>query len=106
LERDRRRFIVGRGVLRAILGLTLRIEPSRLRFRYGAQGKPQIEAAVGECALRFNLAHSQELALVAVGCGRELGIDVEQVHPLLDAQGIADQFFSEGESDALGPVRA
>lgn len=47
LERDRRRFIVARGVLRAILGQYLDVEPSRLCFSYGEHGKPSLSAGFG-----------------------------------------------------------
>ena len=54
-EHDRRHFIVGRGLLRAILGCYLGIEPHRLAFGYGAHGKPALaEPSVGR-RLRFNL---------------------------------------------------
>src|SRR4051794_21049852 len=34
------RFIAGRGVLRALLGRYLGVDPAPLRFHYGAHGKP------------------------------------------------------------------
>ena len=39
-ERDRKRFIVCRGVLREILGTYLETNPEKLVFGYGPQGKP------------------------------------------------------------------
>ncbi len=100
-ERHRRRFTVGRGVLRAILGRYLGIEPHRVQFRYGPRGKPYLAIESGECALHFNLAHSHELALYAFTRGRELGIDLEHVHPMPDAEQIGAQFFSARENVAL-----
>src|SRR4051812_49389135 len=44
-ERDRRRFVVGRGILRMILARYVAIEPRELRFAYGENGKPEIEGA-------------------------------------------------------------
>lgn len=100
-ERDRRRFIVARGVLREILGQYLDIEPSRLRFSYGKHGKPSLSAEFDGDALRFNLAHSEELALFAFTRGREIGIDLEHVRPLPDAEEIAARFFSTRENAEL-----
>ena len=100
-ERHRRRFIVGRGVLRVILGRYLSIEPHRLRFRYGPRGKPYLATESGAGALHFNLAHSHELALYAFVRGPELGIDLEHVHPMPDAERISTQFFSARENVAL-----
>ena len=41
-ERDRRRFTVGRGILRTIIGIYLDIDPGQLQFRYGPYGKPYL----------------------------------------------------------------
>ncbi|MFL7793851.1 MAG: 4'-phosphopantetheinyl transferase superfamily protein [Anaerolineae bacterium] len=100
-EGDRRRFIVSRGVLRAILGQYLGIEPSHLNFSYGQHGKPSLAAGFGGDALRFNLAHSHELALYAFTRGREVGVDLERVRPLPDAGEIAARFFSRRENAEL-----
>jgi 4'-phosphopantetheinyl transferase len=98
-ERDRRRYVTGRGSLRRLLGRCVGEEPGRLRFHYGAMGKPL--AVEGAPQLRFNLSHSQGLALYAVACGRELGVDIEALRPLADAENIARRFFSASESAAL-----
>ena len=42
IEHVRRRFIVCRGILRTILGRYLGCAPARLRFTYGARGKPAL----------------------------------------------------------------
>jgi 4'-phosphopantetheinyl transferase len=96
-ERDRRRFIVGRGVLRAILFRYLGIEPEFVQFRYGSRGKPYLAEKVSSCGLRFSLAHSHELALYAFTRDREVGVDLEYVRPMPDAAQIAARFFSARE---------
>jgi 4'-phosphopantetheinyl transferase len=96
--RHQRRFAAGRGALRAILGGYLDRAPARLRFEYGPHGKPSLAAPEAESGLRFNLSHSQGLALVAVTRFRELGVDVEEVRPLVDAQPIAARCFSAEEN--------
>jgi 4'-phosphopantetheinyl transferase len=100
-ERDRRRFIVGRGVLRTILGGYLGVEPGQLRFWYSSYGKPYLAEEFDPCGLGFNLTHSHEMALYAFTCGREIGIDLEYIHPLADAREIAARFFSARENAAL-----
>src|SRR6476620_6638436 len=63
-EIHRNRFIAGRGLLRTILGMYLKIQPDRIQFGLGKNGKPFLsERGKG---LEFNLAHSEEMALVAV----------------------------------------
>jgi 4'-phosphopantetheinyl transferase len=93
--RDRDHFIAGRGILRRILGIYLSSDPARLEFRYGSNGKPAL--ADISCALSFNLSHSGGLALYAVGCGKELGIDLEQIRFVAEADQIARRFFSAME---------
>jgi 4'-phosphopantetheinyl transferase len=103
--RDRERFIVGRGMLRTILGRYLGTEPERLVFHYGGRGKPSLGEGAGS-SIEFNLAHSQGLALLAVARGRRVGIDVEQVRALADADGIVDRFFSRREAEAYRALPA
>jgi 4'-phosphopantetheinyl transferase len=95
-ERDRRRFTVARGALRTILGGYLQLNPMSIVFDYGPQGKPFLAPATS--FIRFNVAHSGELALIAVSRERELGVDVEFVRSLTGAEQIADGFFSPREA--------
>ncbi len=77
-----------------LLGRYLDAAPERLEFRYGPQGKPSLPE---DRSLRFNLAHSHDLALLAVTEGREVGIDLEGLRPLADAEQIIARFFSPRE---------
>ena len=88
-------FTLSRGVLRTLLGRYLGIEPSRIRFAYGPRGKPRV--AFPETALEFNLAHSGRFASYAFALGCELGLDIEEVKPMSDQEGIVRQFFSPEE---------
>ena len=103
-ERDRKRFIVSHGILRSIIGRYLSIEPSQLQFCYGLQGKPYLTEIFTDSNLRFNLAHSGELALYAFTRGREIGIDLERVRTDLACEQIAVQFFSRREITMLMAV--
>lgn len=97
---DRARCVVGRGWLRTLLGRYLADDPGRLEFRYGRQGKPELAGPAGVPPLRFNLAHSRDLALLAVVQGRQVGIDMEAIRPLADADRIIARFFSPRERAA------
>jgi 4'-phosphopantetheinyl transferase len=101
-ERDRNRFIAGRGTLRAVLGLYLDRPPSRLRFRLGSHGKPHLE----EDDVSFNLSHSGRWALLAVSAGRQVGVDVERIDRARSTESIAERFFSPAEVSALRGLRA
>jgi 4'-phosphopantetheinyl transferase len=97
--RDRRRFIVARGVLRDILGRYLGVPPSVLRFHYSAHGKPTL--ADLEDGLRFNISHSHEMGLFAVTRGREVGVDLEYLRMDIACEEIAEHFFSARERASL-----
>ena len=100
-QRDRKRFMVCRGVLRMILGRYLHIEANRVHFSYGPYGKPYLKETLGDSTLRFNLAHSHELALHAFARSREIGVDIEYIRYIPDAEQIALNFFSENENAVL-----
>jgi 4'-phosphopantetheinyl transferase len=97
-EKDRKRFIIARGLLRTILGCYLDIEPSRVQFSYGSYGKPALGETSGSSGLRFNLSHSHFLALYAVTREREIGVDIEHVRPMPEAEQIVKRFFSAREN--------
>jgi 4'-phosphopantetheinyl transferase len=105
-ERDRRRFIVSHGVLRIIVGRYLGTGPAQLRFRYESHGKPYLSTEFNQRGFRFNQAHSNELTVYAFTLGHELGIDVECIRSLPDAEQIAAQFFSAQENIALHALPA
>ena len=94
-ERDRRRFIVARGVLRSILATYLNALPAQLTFDVGAYGKPSLP----DQSLQFNMSHSHELAVYAITLNQAVGIDVEyMLRPVADIDQLVDRFFSANES--------
>jgi len=97
-ERDRTRFAVGRAQLRHILGSYLQIPPGDLAFEYGPKGKPCLSATASGPALMFNLAHSEDLALLAVTRTGPVGVDVERIRSLPDADDLVSRFFSPAEA--------
>lgn len=104
--RDMHHFIVGRALLRVILGGYLEIEPDRLRFAYSHHGKPSLADAFGSGILRFNVSHSQGLALYAVSRDGHVGVDLERTRPVADLEQIAERFFSPREYAALRALPA
>ena len=100
-ERDQRRFIAARGLLRRLLGIRLGAEPDSLQFEYGERGKPFLAARMGQSDVSFNVAHSQGHAVFGLTSGASLGVDVEVVRQLHDAPAMAERFFSLKERDQL-----
>ena len=103
-EQHRQRFIVGRGILRNILSRYLAIEPAQLQFEYGSRGKPELSQVFSGAKLQFNLSHSQGLALYGFTCDRRIGVDLEYLRPVPDAQKIAQRFFSDSESASISAL--
>jgi len=104
--RDRRRFIVARGRLRQLLGARLGARPESVELAYGAQGKPALAPRFAESDLRFNVSHCDDVAAYVFVFGREIGVDIEAVRPVGDADDLAARFFSDGERaayEALDP---
>ena len=97
-EPGRKRFIAGRGLLRAILGRYLQTGPAELKFVYGPHGKPALSAEFAGAEIHFNLAHSDDLALIAVTRAGAVGVDVERIRPVKDAEALVARFFSPRES--------
>jgi 4'-phosphopantetheinyl transferase len=100
-EKDRRHFIVARGVLRAILGRYLDLAPECLSFCYSSYGKPALSGEPDLNSIRFNLSHSYGVALYAVTRGREVGIDLERIRSDLAVAQIAARFFHRREIEML-----
>lgn len=96
----REQFIVGRGVLREILSRYLGVGPERLLFIYNPYNKPSLAEGFGE--LRFNVSHSNEVALYALTLGREVGLDVEFIREdFPDMEQVAEHVFSQQEIATL-----
>lgn len=95
-ERDRRRFIVARALLRKLLAGYLRADPAALVFSCGAKGKPAL-AGRWSGALDFNVSHSADGVLYAIATGRAVGVDLEYVRPLQDMAEIAARILSKSE---------
>jgi 4'-phosphopantetheinyl transferase len=98
VERPRNEFILTRATLRVLLAQYLGNTPQDVRFRYTVRGKPVLEAKSGLC---FNVSHTDGLALMGFVKQRAIGIDVENIRRAVDAERLAERFFSEREVKAL-----
>jgi 4'-phosphopantetheinyl transferase len=100
-DRDRNRFIAARAILRGLLASYLAAAPASIGLRYNQWGKPRLARRFARSGLRFNLSHSNDLAVYAFATATEVGVDVEEIRPGFAAEGIAEQFFSRAEVLAL-----
>jgi 4'-phosphopantetheinyl transferase len=98
---DRNSYIAARGILRELLGRYLNRGPGEIEFDYGTQGKPALRNESSQRTVRFNVSHSQGMALFAFAMGRQVGVDVELVRPDFASEKIAERFFSAEEAMEL-----
>lgn len=100
-EKDRKRWMVARGVLRMLLSRYLQLDPGLLQFEANRFGKPSLVFPALGYPLQFNLSHSCDLALYAFTFTRQVGIDVEYKRADLDYEALARICFSLYEQGVL-----
>ena len=94
-QTDRNHFLAARGILRELVGRYARVSPAQIQFRYGTNGKPELES--NGFALQFNVSHSSGLAVFGFSRERRLGVDVELVRSQSSAEDIAARYFAPDE---------
>ena len=97
VARVRDQFVAGRGLLRLLLAGCLGADPREIPIVYEPNGKPVL--GPGE-SLQFNLSHSEGRALIAIGRGGRVGVDLERVRPLANIDVLVERFFSPRERAA------
>lgn len=103
-ERHRNHFIVGRGLLRTIIGSYLGVEPEQIEFSYGPQGKPALMKVAPGKNLQFNVSHSEDQAVYIFSWNRLVGIDIEFKREMPDQDDFAKKFFSPAESALIASL--
>lgn len=89
----KRRFSTARAMMRTILSQYLNTMPERIEFTYNAYGKPEV---VNSQKLQFNISHSGDLAMLAIGKVFPIGVDIEY-YSARPYDGIAKSLFSDPE---------
>lgn len=100
--RDRARYRSAHRALRQLLSAHAGVPPHLVQWSTSPFGKPQMCDVAG---VEFNLSHSQNVALVAIG-SRPVGIDVEVIRPIDGVADIAKACFSTRERQALSALPA
>jgi 4'-phosphopantetheinyl transferase len=98
--RDRRRFIVARARLRELLAARLDVTPEAVELANGKNGKPELGQRYADSRWRFNVSHCDDDAVYAFSRDSDVGIDIEAIRAVREADGIAARFFSRRENEA------
>ncbi len=83
---------LARRATREILARHLGLDAHALLLHVTPTGKPVLDPRHGS-DLRFNLAHSGDVALVALRLGHDVGVDVERIRPDVDGAAVAAAVF-------------
>lgn len=97
-QEHRDRFLQGRYCLLSLLSAYAGCTVRELGLQTGKHGKPCLPR---EYRLGFNLSHSENLAVIAVGRAPSIGIDIERLVSPRDIRALARQVFSERENAAF-----
>jgi 4'-phosphopantetheinyl transferase len=100
-EKDQKRYIISRGILRILLANYLKLAPKLIKFDYNPQGKPSLNASLNLQQIHFNLSHSEGLVLYGITRNYLIGVDLEYIKPLTDGEKIAKRFFSPQEYQTI-----
>jgi len=92
--------IISRGILRLLLSNYTGLNPKELVFGKNPFGKPFLCNPVNS-EICFNLTHSGNLLLFAIGKEKGVGIDVEKIEEKIDIKGISTLVFSFDEQQTL-----
>jgi 4'-phosphopantetheinyl transferase len=98
---DAERYIRAHGMMRDTFFRYRGLGAPPLRFCAGPHGKPCLSPASSGPALRFNLSHSDSLALIAITLDCDIGVDVEPHSRSADWEALASRYFSTQELEYL-----
>lgn len=102
IAKAREQFTIGRGLLRGLLGECFGTPPDAVELTYLPSGKPVL---ADECGLHFNVTHTDGIALISLA-RRRVGVDVEIVREVRDADGLVQRYFSHAECAAYRALPA
>ena len=91
------RYQAVHGILRIILGRYLKLDPAQINFTHRDRGKPYLTADCNPLNLQFNLSHSENMAIVGISRDRPIGVDLEKIRPMENAEQLAERFFCASE---------
>lgn len=105
-EKDRRRYLITRALVRYALSRYTSIQPAQWRFAATAFGRPFIVDPPRDIdGLTFNISHSDHVVLLGITHESRLGIDVEDQDRTMPLD-MADHFFSADEVRQLHALPA
>lgn len=91
---DHFRFVMGRALLRKLLGRYTKMGLENVPFGQNAYGKPELAGFAN--VPQFNVAHTGSFVVIGLDW-HPVGIDMEHINPLFDFNSVLDATFSPEE---------
>ncbi len=101
---DRMHFVARHGLLRLLLGRILGTSPAGVRLTAGANGKPGLVSG-SRPPVQFSLSSRGALALYALTPDRRVGVDLEAIRPVDEAEAILRRTFTAAEQQAFAEAK-
>jgi 4'-phosphopantetheinyl transferase len=95
-----RQFLIGRVLLRQLLGSLLGVPAATLCLSERRGAAPRLERTES-AGLGFSISHSGPWVACAAHAGSMLGLDIEVLDPARDLRALAEQAFDAAENDWL-----
>lgn len=96
-EKDYKRFITRRGILRILLREYVGDKPGALKFSVNEYGKPDLVHISDKNQVQFNVSQSDDLFLTAITRNRKIGVDVEKIRLDNSFWDVAEQYYYTNE---------
>jgi len=92
----RQRFVVSRAILRQVLADYMAVNCAAVELFQGPFGKPYVRQRKGD-PVAFNLSHTGDHLVIALGCQRQIGVDIEVCRERNNLGALAEKCFSNSE---------
>ena len=90
-----KRYVEIHGRLRNLLAQTLNQSPEKIKIKKTGHGKPYLPDYP---ELAFNLSHTADRLMIAIGSHCQLGVDIEICKPRTSLSALVDKCFAEEEA--------
>ena len=97
----RDRALLRRAFARIALGRALSVPPSEVRITKGRRGMPELSHAE---QLSLSLSHTDDVALLALGRGVRVGVDIERFAAAIDPDLLSKMVLAKEEATAIAPL--
>jgi len=100
----RLQFSASHGYLKLILARYLDCCPSIIEYGIKKYGKPFLKNPTTQYKIRFNMSHSQDIALYAVTLDTEVGVDIEIIKENLNILDLIEHVFTTREKSIFKEI--